>query len=457
MFVESIEVSDLRCFAQATLRFRHPDEATASAPRLPNVTLLLGNNGAGKSTLLRAIALSALRPVIQSSGYNPFSMVRNRASGRAKTMPMHANIRGRLVLHPQDGDGKRAPAARAVPTTVQISRRGSGEVVDSKRQQKGAFWERMFDDDSPAFLLLGYGATRRVEPDESIDLAARQKSRQLRYMRVAGLFEEQMTLTPLNAWLPELSVTNKGRYTQVVNLLNLLLPDDTRFRGTRVNGHYVFEHRGIPVPFGAMSDGYRQYIGWIADLLYHVCKGCPSGKRLDQNRGIVLIDEIDLHLHPEWQRTVISTLSQTLPHLQFIMTSHSPILVGTLQKQNVVVLGVDAAGGSVAAPLSTEVHGMNADQVLTSQAFGLKTTRSPDFVAELKSTLKKADRGDRKAQDLYRKLMIYGSAGAAKVSKAPPTAPPEVLAASRYLKALASDGSAKSTVSPKRASRRKTA
>ena len=442
MFIESVEVEQLRCFRAAKLQFRHPDEQRTDSLQAPNVTLLLGNNGAGKSTLLRAVALAALRPVIQSSGYVPFSMVRAAApTPSARSKGLRAMITGRFVLHPQDGNGQRPPTARPITTKVKILRRGSTEVVDQSRPARQAFWEKIYHDDSPAFLVLGYGATRRVEADESVDLSARQKSRQLRYRRVAGLFEEQMTMVPLNAWLPGLMASNKGRYSQVVSLLNRLLPEDTTFSGARAGGHYIFEHRGVSVPFGAMSDGYRQYVGWIGDLLHHVCMGCPPGKKLVENRGIVLIDEIDLHLHPEWQRTVIPILSKELPKLQFILTSHSPIVVGTLEKANVVVFDVDRNGGSVPMPVSTEVHGLNADQVLTSHAFGLASTRAPDFVKRLESTSSQAQRGDRSAQELFRRMIIYGAA-ADGITERSVRAPRDIVDAARRLRALESSGTA---------------
>jgi predicted ATP-binding protein involved in virulence len=439
MYIDRIEVDNLRCFAKTSVAFRRPDEKDSSRSPIANVTLLLGNNGTGKSTLLRAIALAALARVIQSSGYVPFSMIRRIASSRKGTAgkpPSKALTRGVFQLHAQDGNGRKAPTSGLVTTSVQITRRGTGEVVEAQ-QKRARYWEKIFHDDSPSFLVLGYGATRRVEPDETVDLSARQKSRRLRYRRVAGLFEEQFTMVPLNAWLPDLQTRNKGRYSQVIWLLNRLLPDDTNFQGKREDGHYVFERRGVQVAFEAMSDGYRQYIGWISDLLYHVCMGCPSGKTLAENTGIVLIDEIDLHLHPEWQRTVIPLLAKTLPHLQFILTTHSPILVGTLHRQNVVVLDSDDSGTTATTQVATEIYGLNADQVLTSSAFGLASTRAPEFLTRLRTESNRAQKGDRVAQRMFHKLMVYG-AGADEIAGSIVRAPAVAKAAAKRLQKLAS-------------------
>jgi predicted ATP-binding protein involved in virulence len=75
MFIDRIDVENLRCFRKASVRFLHPDRG-GNSPAFPNITLLLGDNGAGKSSLLRTVALTAQASVIQSSGYVPFSMVR---------------------------------------------------------------------------------------------------------------------------------------------------------------------------------------------------------------------------------------------------------------------------------------------------------------------------------------------------------------------------------------------
>ena len=427
MFIDRVDVENLRCFRKTSVSFLHPDRE-GTRPALPNITLLLGDNGAGKSSLLRAVALTALASVIQSSGFVPFSMVRRERQKPFKS----SQLSGAFFLHAQDGDGKKAPTP-TVTTHVEVRRRGTTELIEVADKQE-AFFERMYDDGSPAFLVVGYGATRRIEASDSVDLAARQKQRLLRYQRVAGLFEEQVTMIPLNAWLPKLSRENRGRHKQVVNLLDQLLPEGTSFKGQLEGNQYVFEHRGVATPFGAMSDGYRQYAGWISDLLYHVCMGAPSGKKLIENRGIVMIDEIDLHLHPEWQRTVIPTLAKTLPNLQFILTSHSPILVGTLYRENVVVFDQDNTEASIAAPVQREVHGLNADQVLTSPAFGLSSSRAPGFVSELKKISTRAQAGDLQAQRRFHKMIVYGAA-ADQVQMPFEEPPDDVVQAARRLKA----------------------
>ena len=279
----------------------------------------------------------------------------------------------------------------------------------------------MFDDNSPAFLLVGYGANRTVESSDSIDLNARRKSRLLRYERVAGLFEEHTTLIPLTAWLPKMRESNPGRYTQVINLIDRLLPAGTGFEGRYENGKYQFFQDGLIIALDAMSDGYRAYLSWICDLIYHICMGAPSGAKLVDNAGIVLIDEVDLHLHPEWQRLILPTLSKVLPNLQFICTTHSPIVVGTVSSANLHLLKRDANGGSVLERPDVEVHGLNADQILLTPAFGLTSSRAPSFVEEMQEVSKQARDGDSDEAMRLTRMLASGAAASESrsVSKRP--------------------------------------
>src|SRR5215813_3328958 len=77
LYVTSVHIENMRCFAEADLKLRHPDLQDQAQPtlNLPNINLLLGNNGGGKTTVLKAIALAALAPVMaRSSGYKPYRL-----------------------------------------------------------------------------------------------------------------------------------------------------------------------------------------------------------------------------------------------------------------------------------------------------------------------------------------------------------------------------------------------
>jgi hypothetical protein len=93
--------------------------------------------------------------------------------------------------------------------------------------------------------------------------------------------------------------------------------------------------------------------------------------------GIVLVDEVDAYLHPSWQRRVLSELSTTFPALQFFVTSHSPILAGSIPDASLFVCE-KSGRGQIVRPASESVYGKTAEEILLSSYFGLQTTRNPE-------------------------------------------------------------------------------
>jgi predicted ATP-binding protein involved in virulence len=113
-------------------------------------------------------------------------------------------------------------------------------------------------------------------------------------------------------------------------------------------GIYTDEEGNISrLPFSCLSDGYRNVIGMVADIAYRCIQLNPGlgEKVLLDTEGIVLIDEIDLHLHPEWQRNIVADLKKTFPRIQFIATTHSPFIVQSLSKDELIILDKNAEVG----------------------------------------------------------------------------------------------------------------
>jgi AAA domain, putative AbiEii toxin, Type IV TA system len=254
--------------------------------------------------------------------------------------------------------------------------------------------DRIYEDQSPSFFMVGYGATRRVESGDFIESSAR-RTRGLRYQRVASLFEDHVPIRPLQAWYRELSLARQNEATE---LLNALLPESLGFTGEfdPKEDQFIVNFDDRPTPFTSLSDGYKAFLGMAGDIVGHLAE--VAGKRsLRDISGIVLIDEIDLHLHPEWQRSVLPSLANALPKLQFICTTHSPLVASTVHKENVFVTDTDEHGLSTIKQIEETVFGRSAEQILLSSYFGLKTTRSDKFTNEAEKLLSQAAGGDRNA------------------------------------------------------------
>lgn len=403
MYVNSLKIKNLRCFRETEIHLQHPDKK--KSPKFSNINLLLGNNGSGKSSVLRALALVTLSPVLErSSGLVLSRLVRNtghKLNGKLEDAELVAD----LILHKQDLQGFSEKKTLSFEMKSRVKRVGSVEELRSETPED-QIPPGIFEDSSPAFLVVGYGVNRRVEENPNYNFDNNSKLRRLRYSRVADLFDNNYQLIPLPSWLPHLKAENKGRYTQAVHLIDRLTPNDMEFEGEFNEGEFWFNFRGVKTPLGALSDGYKGFIGWVGDLVYHIFTGCPSGKKLVDSRGLVLVDEIDLLLHPEWQRTVISALSEYLPNLQFVFTTHSPIVSSSVEKENVFVMETDSDGSAIIKQYDENIYGHTAEQVLRSSYFGLNTTRAASFVkSELEPLSKNAMDGDEDASiDFLKKL-----------------------------------------------------
>jgi hypothetical protein len=90
-----------------------------------------------------------------------------------------------------------------------------------------------------------------------------------------------------------------------------------------------------------------------------------------------------LHLHPSWQRLVVPTLARAFPNLQFVLTSHSPLVAGTFHARNTILVEAGDQGVSQVKLPRGPIHGLTADQLLISPYFGLDTTRAPDAERKL--------------------------------------------------------------------------
>ena len=373
------------------MSFVHPDARAPTGseyPRFRNMNLVIGGNGCGKTTLLKGMALAALGPAVADSGLFPYHLIRRETGTPANT---GARIEATFTPNVQDGVPE---GVSPVESHVHIDHRGDLERFRWDHQDEKP-WHPIFSNDSEAFFFVGYGANRRVEKVERVDEAGRRASSFTRTQRIMSLFEEAYSLRPLGHWLPRYQERNPGRFSQVRTLINALLgPGRYRFTGEIEGGEYVFEYRKIRVPFPALSDGYRAFIGWIGDLLYHVCMTCPSGKMLRENQGIVMIDEVDLHIHPRWQMELLPRLAERLPRIQFIVTSHSPLLVGSLERQNVIVARQRRDGSSFLKRADVDVSRLDADQILLTTLFGLATTRSGPQNSRIRRLLKSAREGD---------------------------------------------------------------
>lgn len=377
----SLSIENARCFSEKqTLKLS--DEAGRPA----RWTILLGNNGTGKTTLLQSLAAIAasLREKPQRKGAEQFSL-----QGEWLRLPemlrSHLRHSGNVTLEAelalrQQGIGSLVTPTALTRSSLEVERNGAfqGIVVTGTHPS--------IDEESYPFCFA-YSAGRRLTlpsfGESNIDDP------------VANLFNDSIPLRNAEEWLLQLDYSatkespiqqrQKRRLDHVRRLLLHILPEVTDLRFSVPSEQQPTPRVEFLTPYGwvhlrALGYGYQTLIAWMVDLASRLVERYPDSADPLAEPAVVLVDEIDLHLHPVWQRTLISHLTERFPHTQFIVTAHSPLVVQSAGEANLAVLRRE--GDHVVIDNDVQsVHGWRVDQIYTSELFGLPSARSPEVEA----------------------------------------------------------------------------
>jgi len=150
------------------------------------------------------------------------------------------------------------------------------------------------------------------------------------------------------------------------------------------------EKEGRRLTVNQLSDGEKCLIAMIGDLARRMAIANPARERPLEGQGIVLIDEIDLHLHPKWQRMVVGKLLDVFPNCQFVISTHSPHVITHVSPDDLYRLKL--IDGGIIATRPTESYGKNVDRIL-EDLMGLETTRPDAIKIKLRDIFQKIDGG----------------------------------------------------------------
>ncbi|MBX3188708.1 MAG: AAA family ATPase [Labilithrix sp.] len=368
-YVTSLSLRDVRCFSEAqTLSLA--DEAGSPA----RWTIILGENGVGKTTLLQVLAMAC------GARYERYIYESWREYEEGPRPPLDF-ARGREERGFVHAMLSTATGSRQVEFTI---------AGDAPRPE----WAEV-----PRPLVCGYGAGRRI--------GATRFSRRHRHSKVKyGSLFVDAPLVNAEEWLlgEDYAAAKEGkaggpaarRLERLKELLTRILPevDDVRVGEPRRHWEPSVEFK---TPYGwvaldALSLGYQSLIAWMVDLAASMFDRHEKHREPLAEPAVVLVDEIDLHLHPKWQRDIIAFLTERFPNAQFVATAHSPLVVQAAEDANVVLLKRD--GDHVVIENNpADVRSWRIDQILTSDLYGLPTARPPwldELIAERRSILTKA-------------------------------------------------------------------
>ena len=394
MYIGKIVLKNIRGFADLQFDLARPDGTYAGW------TVFTGDNGSGKSTLLKAIAVGLTGKDTARALQPSFHRWVRQGDTHGE-----ASIQLEIVSTPGDdqwADSGRAPSSSIFPAKIELKNGGKETsllaVVPSGKQKNYQTPDRtIWSPSATGWFACGYGPFRRVFGASS---EAMQQMISPSTARFATMFQEAASLAEADRWLRDLKykeLENKQAEREQLAILLELLKDDlmpNRITVDRVDsdGLWLVDRNGVRLAWSEMSDGYRAALALMTDIVRHLINiygvteltdKDDTGRLFIKRSGVVLIDEIDAHLHPGWQREIGFWLKRHFPNIQFLVTTHSPIICQAADPNGLFVLP-EPGSSAEPYPLSDEeyrkVISSRPDTILLTSAFGLQNTRSPRAV-----------------------------------------------------------------------------
>jgi hypothetical protein len=402
----SLTVENIRCFGPEQRL-----DLSDGKGRPAQWTIILGENGVGKTTLLQSLV--ALTPVVATFEWS----LCPRAYTMGKEFPLKKSPGWAPFRYTDETPsristvfcgGHRLTDEAACEKTADFSLEGDGELGG----WLGATYLNFRETGIGDLWCFAYGASRRMG---ETSLSGESKGD-----RFESLFTGDAELLNAEEWLLQADYAAHAtkdapskeraerRRDEIRRVLVEILPDVEDIRIAPLGENQLKPHVEVKTPYGwvsikDLSLGYKTLMAWVVDFASSVFDQRKNSPNPLAEPAVVLVDEIDLHLHPKWQRTLMGYLSERFPNTQFIATAHSPLVVQTAQDANIVLLRRE--GDHVVIENNVEaVRNWRVDQILTSDLFGLESARPPETEKLLeerakilsKAKLTKKDRGKLK-------------------------------------------------------------
>lgn len=372
MKLESLSLAHCGGFEQLDITFE------------PNVTLIAGVNGVGKSTVLRALAvlLSRAMPEFTPSRSTPLYFTDDDIHGDRISLEVSARIRidgqtinagvQRLRAADEKGDRfvlLRQAEAGATSTNFADALRArtlTGELEAGVKETRLALAELKGTSHPP---LAVYFTPKRQLPGQPRSLPeAKPFEPSIAYSR--ALHDREVELREFMHWFrtQERLGANEPHRLRVLDALRSVVSElMPEFSNLRIQEQprlgFMVDKRGQPFYLHQLSDGERSLLALFFDLARRLAIANPdSGDPIAEGVALVLIDEIELHLHPKWQRDILQRLRDIFKECQFVVTTHSPLVLGEVPARCVRFLEYVDAKVHVTVP--AEAYGMDANRIL---------------------------------------------------------------------------------------------
>ena len=414
MQIREIRIDGIRGFGGDQLSI--PLASTGKNP--PRWIVLAGRNGAGKSTFLQAAALAIAGPSVAR-------LLAESFAGWVRQDRESASVAVRLQFEERDifSAGRKPTFDPWVGLTWKA---GGGPEPSLDKYNPGRNWDPFrgpWAENPKGWFTAGYGPFRRISPAPTE--AQRVMMTPGRPAGLASLFREEASLSESVQWLQQIYLRRLEQRPNAQNdeelILGMLgdglLPEGMSVDRVDSEGLWIRSPEGQSIALNSLSDGYRTVAAMVLDLLKQLRSSVDEidysveeGGYKIHNEGVVFIDEVDVHLHVEWQKRIGFWLKSHFPNVQFIVSTHSPFICQAADEGGLIGLAPSWSGEVQARVIEGEefrrvVNGTLDDAIL-SNLFGVESVISERSeairgrIAELESRLLRGGLEGHEAEEL---------------------------------------------------------
>lgn len=385
MHIRTLYIKNFKCFKELELEFH------------PELTVIVGTNGSGKTSVMESAAIAISTMFVKMDGLTGKSIDKSQAHLRAFSMgstrdiqPQYpvtvrasASIGDEILtwsrsLNNSKGNTTIVDAKEMIDAGLKLQKHvrngdsdvilpviayyGTGRLWDYHRRKKGDVFEKdnrmngyidCMDGTANVKLMMNWFSKMTVKKYQNQELGMES--------------------------IPELEAVCAAMETCYKRITG---NDDVKIQFNIGSGELELVYRDgagdmMRIPVDHLSDGYKSTISLVADIAYRMAVLNPQllGDVCTETDGIVLIDEIDLHLHPTWQQRILKDLKDIFPKVQFIVTTHAPAVISTAKSENIIMLD----DGAAYEP-SGEVHGKDTNTIISGI---MKASDRPVEIKEL--------------------------------------------------------------------------
>lgn len=396
MWLKSVRLENIKCFEDIELIFTHK-QSTASNAKPHRWITILGENGVGKTTVLQAIGLLLAGPEAAKE-------MLPRPAGWVRDPSIYGKMTAHICKEDDDqstyGGKQKLRKNFSYAYLVTGNQKVKVPLRGRKRQKEETYtepvlveetgnllsWLRVnaFASGNKGWFAAGYGSFRRLTRTSQILIPSLDAP--TRTSNFITQFNEDSALSTFERWMVYLDFRlakdkddEQARKMRSVGekAIISLLPGDVQIDEVTKDGLIKFKVNDLTVPSISLSDGFRSVIALTGDLIWRLLQAFPDMDDPTQASGVVLIDELDIHLHPIWQRDIAGRLRDIFPNLQFIVATHSPLVaIGAGEDALTLRFNMDKKGAVIQERV-VDISSYDIDRVLKSSAFGLVSTYSP--------------------------------------------------------------------------------